>query len=149
MGEQSLQGLQERAAITANESLMAKKKITTKPTKSFEQNLWDTADKLRGTVESSEYKHVVLSLIFLKFISDKFERRRAELAEAGQDDYVDMVEFYAIKNILPAGGGAVVVRAEECPAGRHRGEERYRGCTRWRRTTSRCGVRCRIIIFRA
>ena len=40
--------------------------------KSFEQTLWDTADKLRGTVESSEYKHVVLSLIFLKFVSDRF-----------------------------------------------------------------------------
>ncbi len=35
-----------------------------KNTRTFEQTLWDTADKLRGTVESSEYKHVVLSLIF-------------------------------------------------------------------------------------
>jgi type I restriction enzyme M protein len=43
-----------------------------KNTRTFEQSLWDTADKLRGTVESSEYKHVVLSLIFLKFVSDKF-----------------------------------------------------------------------------
>ena len=44
-----------------------------KPVKSFEETLWDTANKLRGSVESSEYKHVVLSLIFLKFVSDKFE----------------------------------------------------------------------------
>ena len=35
---------------------MAKKKKSQKPAKSFEQNLWDTADKLRGKVESSEYK---------------------------------------------------------------------------------------------
>jgi type I restriction-modification system DNA methylase subunit len=48
-------------------------KATTKKTKSIEETLWDSANKLRGTVESSEYKHVVLSLIFLKFASDKFE----------------------------------------------------------------------------
>lgn len=45
---------------------------TSKPSgKGFEESLWDTANKLRGTVESSEYKHVILSLIFLKFASDK------------------------------------------------------------------------------
>ena len=53
----------------------AKKKVARKAakkaTKSFEKALWDSANKLRGTVESSEYKHVVLSLIFLKFVSDK------------------------------------------------------------------------------
>lgn len=54
-----------------------------KATKSFEQTLWDTADKLRGTVESSEYKHVVLSLIFLKFVSDKFEERKKALVNEG------------------------------------------------------------------
>ncbi|WP_299591298.1 class I SAM-dependent DNA methyltransferase [uncultured Microbulbifer sp.] len=72
--------------------------------KSFEQTLWETADKLRGSVESSEYKHVVLSLIFLKFISDKFEQRKRELVAEGQGDYVDMVEFYTMKNVfyLPA-----------------------------------------------
>lgn len=50
-----------------------------KPTKGFEETLWDTANQLRGSVESSEYKHVVLSLVFLKFISDKFEAKRSEL----------------------------------------------------------------------
>jgi len=50
-----------------------------KEQKSFEEALWETATKLRGSVESSEYKHVVLSLIFLKFVSDKFEVRRAKL----------------------------------------------------------------------
>lgn len=68
--------------------------------KSFEQTLWDTADKLRGSVESSEYKHVVLSLIFLKFVSDKFEQRKRELIEAGQQAYIDMVEFYAMNNVF-------------------------------------------------
>lgn len=56
------------------------KTTSAKPQKSFEQNLWDTADKLRGTVESSEYKHVVLSLIFLKFVSDKFAAHNCPLA---------------------------------------------------------------------
>ena len=76
----------------------AKKKPAAK--KSFEQTLWDTADKLRGTVESSEYKHVVLSLIFLKFVSDRFEQRRQALIDDGKSDYVDMVEFYTMENIF-------------------------------------------------
>ena len=71
-----------------------------KQTKSFEQSLWESADKLRGTVASSEYKHVVLSLIFLKFVSDKFESRRQELIEEGQGDFVEMVEFYTMKNVF-------------------------------------------------
>ena len=54
---------------------MAKKKKE----KSIEESLWASANKLRGTVEPSEYKHVVLGLLFLKFVSDKFEERRREL----------------------------------------------------------------------
>ncbi|GHB93344.1 type I restriction-modification system subunit M [Cerasicoccus arenae] len=71
-----------------------------KTTKSFEESLWETATKLRGSVESSEYKHVVLSLIFLKFVSDKFEERRAELVAEGKGDYADMVEFYTMRNVF-------------------------------------------------
>ena len=76
------------------------KKATNNKTNGFEQNLWDTANKLRGSVESSEYKHVVLSLIFLKFASDKFEERRAELIAEGKAKYLDMVEFYTMKNVF-------------------------------------------------
>jgi type I restriction enzyme M protein len=79
---------------------MAKISSSNKKQKSFEQTLWDTADKLRGSVESSEYKHVILSLIFLKFVSDKFEERKQALIDEGQADYVDMVEFYAMKNVF-------------------------------------------------
>lgn len=68
--------------------------------KGFEENLWDSANKLRGSVESSEYKHIVLSLIFLKFISDKFEKQRQKLIEEGMADYVDMVEFYTKDNVF-------------------------------------------------
>ena len=76
------------------------KKTAPKKQKSFEQTLWESADKLRGTVASSEYKHIVLSLIFLKFVSDKFEQRRQELIDEGNDAYADMVEFYAMKNVF-------------------------------------------------
>lgn len=47
--------------------------------KTLEQTLWETADKLRGNQEPSEYKHVVLGLVFLKYISDRFEERRSAL----------------------------------------------------------------------
>ena len=79
---------------------MAQKKAAPKNQKNFEESLWDTANKLRGTVESSEYKHVVLSLIFLKFVSDKFEVRRQELIDEGNEQYANMVEFYTMKNVF-------------------------------------------------
>lgn len=71
-----------------------------KESKSIEEILWDSANKLRGTVESSEYKHVVLGLIFLKFASDKFEERREELKKEGKEKYLEMKEFYNMKNIF-------------------------------------------------
>ncbi|HIC33134.1 MAG TPA: DNA methyltransferase [Flavobacteriaceae bacterium] len=76
------------------------KKTTTKKQKSIEETLWGSANKLRGTVESSEYKHVVLSLIFLKFASDKFEERRQELIQEGKEKYLEMKEFYNMKNVF-------------------------------------------------
>ncbi len=76
------------------------KKASTKKQKSFEETLWDSANKLRGSVEPSEYKHVVLSLIFLKFASDKFEERRRELIDEGKEKYIEMVEFYAMQNVF-------------------------------------------------
>lgn len=79
---------------------MAKRKTKPKKQKSIEETLWDSANKLRGTVESSEYKHVVLSLIFLKFASDKFVRRREELLEEGKEKYLEMKEFYNMKNVF-------------------------------------------------
>ncbi len=76
---------------------MAKKQTKQK---SMEETLWDSANKLRGTVESSEYKHVVLGLIFLKFASDKFEERRNELIAEDQEDFLEMTEFYTMKNVF-------------------------------------------------
>lgn len=83
---------------------MAKAPVKSKQTKnkstSFEESLWDSANKLRGSVESSEYKHIVLSLIFLKFISDKFEAHRQALIDDGKEQFVDMVPFYAQSNVF-------------------------------------------------
>lgn len=71
-----------------------------KQNKSIEEILWDSANKLRGTIESSEYKHVVLGLIFLKFASDKFEERRKEIIAEGKEKYLEMKEFYNMKNVF-------------------------------------------------
>ncbi len=77
-----------------------KAKKNPKKQKRMEEILWDSANKLRGKVESSEYKHVVLGLIFLKFASDKFEERRLERVDEGKEKYADMVEFYTMKNVF-------------------------------------------------
>jgi type I restriction enzyme M protein len=52
----------------------------------FEAKLWLAADKLRSNMDAAEYKHVVLGLIFLKYISDSFEEHHAKLKE-GKGDY--------------------------------------------------------------
>ena len=67
---------------------------------SFEDALWGACDKLRGTVEPAEYKHVVLSLIFLKFVNDKFDARRAELISEDKEKYIDVQSFYMMKNVF-------------------------------------------------
>ncbi len=77
---------------------MAKK--TAAKTKSTEEILWDSANKLRGSVEPSEYKHVVLSLIFLKFANDKFLRRRQELINEHKEAFLDIPEFYQAENVF-------------------------------------------------
>src|SRR5690554_6186955 len=76
---------------------MAKQKVKEK---AIEETLWQSCDKLRGSVEPAEYKHVVLGLIFLKFASDKFEQRRKELIAEGKEKYVEMKDFYAMKNVF-------------------------------------------------
>lgn len=65
----------------------------------FEETLWKAADKLRGSMDASEYKHVVLGLIFLKYISDKFETKYNELVTEGEGFEEDRDE-YASENIF-------------------------------------------------
>ena len=64
----------------------------------FEQQIWAAADILRGNLDAAEYKHVVLGLIFLKYISDKFEERYNELL-ADNDDVEDK-DAYLEKNVF-------------------------------------------------
>ena len=61
----------------------------------FEAQLWAAADKLRGNMEPSDYKHVALGLIFLKYISDAFEAKRAELLKEELADAEDPEEYLA------------------------------------------------------
>ena len=68
--------------------------------KSIEASLWESANKLRGSVEPSEYKHIVLSLIFLKYANDRFENRRNELIAEGKEAFVDQAVFYNAKNVF-------------------------------------------------
>ena len=50
----------------------------------FEKKIWDAACVLRGNIDASEYKSVVLGLIFLKYISDRFEEKYNKLVEEGE-----------------------------------------------------------------
>jgi type I restriction enzyme M protein len=52
----------------------------------IEKQLWKAADKLRKNIDAAEYKHVVLGLIFLKYISDAFEELHTKL-KSGKGDY--------------------------------------------------------------
>lgn len=70
----------------------------------FEKQIWDAACVLRGSMDASEYKHVILGLIFLKYISDRFEDKYNELKEEG-DGFEEDVDEYTSEGIffVPAG----------------------------------------------
>lgn len=61
----------------------------------FEEKLWQAADKLRSNMDAAEYKHVVLGLIFLKYVSDSFEEKYQALLEEGYGDEEDRDEYLA------------------------------------------------------
>ena len=61
----------------------------------FEQKLWDAADKLRSNMDAAEYKHVVLGLIFLKYVSDSFTEKYEQLKAEGYGDEEDRDEYMA------------------------------------------------------
>src|SRR5438034_11674761 len=61
----------------------------------FEEKLWAAADKLRSNMDASEYKHVVLGLIFLKYISDAFGEVYEELKKDPTSDPEDVDEYIA------------------------------------------------------
>lgn len=74
---------------------MAKKKDDNTAEIGFEEQIWKAADKLRGNMDASEYKNVVLGLIFLKYISDKFDQRHQELVDEGEGWEEDRDEYAA------------------------------------------------------
>lgn len=76
---------------------MAKKVKAEKP---IEQTLWDAANKLRGKVEPAEYKHVVLSMIFLKYANDRFAAHREQMIANGQQAFLEMMPFYTKDNVF-------------------------------------------------
>ena len=75
---------------------MAKEKLQ----KSMEAALWDACNKMRGSVEPSEYKHVMLSLIFLKYANDKFDEQREKLISEGKESFLEMLPFYTKDNVF-------------------------------------------------
>jgi type I restriction enzyme M protein len=67
----------------------------------YEQELWRMADALRGSMDAAEYKHVVLGLIFLKYISDAFEEQHKNLeAERAQGADPEDPDEYRAHNIF-------------------------------------------------
>jgi type I restriction enzyme M protein len=78
---------------------MAKQKKTTE--EPLEKQLWKAADKLRKNIDAAEYKHIVLGLIFLKYISDSFEEHYAKLkAEVDQGADPEDRDEYKADNIF-------------------------------------------------
>jgi type I restriction enzyme M protein len=84
-GSRSLGRFGSSAAMESETVAAGRRNAATKPQKSLEATLWEAADKLRGNLEASEYKHVVLGLVFLKYVSDAFTARRRELEAAIAD----------------------------------------------------------------
>ncbi|HEY3317194.1 MAG TPA: class I SAM-dependent DNA methyltransferase [Coriobacteriia bacterium] len=65
----------------------------------FEAELWKAADALRGNMDASEYKHIVLGLLFLKYISDAFDERYAELVAEGEG-FEEDDDAYKMRNVF-------------------------------------------------
>ena len=65
----------------------------------FKDNLWKACDKLRNNMDPAEYKYVVLGLVFLKYISDRFESKYNELVEEGEG-FQEERDEYTAENIF-------------------------------------------------
>ena len=94
-----------KGSISLADQKAASTRGTKKPVsapKGLEASLWESANKLRSNMDAAEYKHVVLGLIFLKYVSDVFSRRKDELETAVNDPKSDyfMPTEAARKSIL-------------------------------------------------
>jgi type I restriction enzyme M protein len=74
------------------------KKINGGANLGFEAQMFQAADKMRGSMDASEYKHVALGLIFLKYISDAFEAKHTDLSSQGED--AEDRDFYIVENVF-------------------------------------------------
>ena len=59
----------------------------------FKQTLWKTADSLRAQMDAAEYKHIVLGLIFLKYISDSFVEQKEKIKEMVTDPNLSLIHI--------------------------------------------------------
>ena len=83
----------------------------------FEKQIWEAACVLRGNMDASEYKSVILGLIFLKYISDRFESKYQELVDEG-DGFEEDKDEYTAENIFFVPEGArwsVIAKAAHTP----------------------------------
>jgi type I restriction enzyme M protein len=87
------------ARVTRNERGKNGGRSTNGANLGFEQTLWQAADKLRGNMDAADYKHVVLGLIFLKYISDAFQERFDQIKKEPHADPEDRDE-YAAENVF-------------------------------------------------
>lgn len=97
---------------------MANKKTTNSADVGFEKQLWEAADNLRGSMDASEYKNVILGLIFLKYISDSFQDKYDALVAEGEGFENDKDE-YIVENIYCVPSGArwsVIQEASTTPS---------------------------------
>ena len=72
-----------------------KKSVSSAPVKTLEAQLWDAANKMRGAVPPTDYMHVCLGLVFLRYLSAAFERKHTELLETPHADPEDHEEYQA------------------------------------------------------
>ena len=89
-----------RKELTGGEKAKRRPSEPQGATTGYEAKLWAMADTLRGSMDASEYKHVVLGLIFLKYISDAFEERRAVVLREAGEEAAEERDEYEGKNIF-------------------------------------------------
>lgn len=107
---------------------MAKIKENSTKEEPIEKQLWKAADKLRKNIDAAEYKHIILGLIFLKYISDAFEDLHSKL-KSGKGEYAgadpeDKDEYKAEKCLLCSRDCPLVIPAIESKASYYRQRSR-------------------------
>ena len=101
-------------------------------TTGYEAELWQMADALRGSMDAAEYKHVVLGLIFLKYISDAFEEAYAQLeAERSAGADPEDPDEYRAENIFWGTCRGPLVSSQGAGAAAHHRPSRGRGYGRY------------------